>query len=38
MEALAAPQKEADRAKKQADDTQALEEKSRRSNIASFRP
>jgi hypothetical protein len=38
LEALAAPQKEADRAKKQADDTQALQEKSRQSNIASFRP
>lgn len=38
LEALAAPQKEADRAKKQADDTQALQEKSRLSNIASFRP
>jgi hypothetical protein len=38
LEALAAPQKEADRAKKQAADTQALQEKSRLSNIASFRP
>lgn len=38
LEALAAPQKEADRAKKQADDTQALQEKSRLSNIAGFRP
>jgi len=38
LEALAAPQKEADRAKKQADDLQALEQKSRQSNIASFRP
>jgi len=38
LEALAAPQREADRAKKQADDLQALEQKSRQSNIASFRP
>ncbi len=38
LEALAAPQKEADRAKKQSDDAQALQEKSRLSNIASFRP
>ena len=38
LEALAAPQREADRARKQADDTQALQEKSRLSNIASFRP
>jgi hypothetical protein len=38
LEALAAPQKAADRAKKEADDLQAREEKSRQSNIASFRP
>lgn len=38
LEALAAPQKEADRAKKQADDNLALQEKSRLSNIAGFRP
>ena len=38
LEALAAPQREADLAKKQADDTQALQEKSRLANIASFRP
>ncbi len=38
LEALAAPQREADLAKKQADATQALQEKSRLSNIASFRP
>jgi hypothetical protein len=38
LEALAAPEKEAARAKKQADDNQALEEKSRLTNIAGFRP
>ncbi len=38
LEALAAPQREAERAKKQADDIEALQEKSRLSNIASFRP
>jgi hypothetical protein len=38
LEALDAPQKEADRAKKQAEDNQALKEKSRLSNKASFRP
>jgi hypothetical protein len=38
LEALSAPEKEAQRAKKQADDNQALQEKSRLSNIASFRP
>jgi hypothetical protein len=38
LEALAAPEREAERAKKQAGDNQALEEKSRLSNIASFRP
>jgi hypothetical protein len=38
LEALAAPAREAERAKKQADDNQALQEKSRLSNIAGFRP
>jgi hypothetical protein len=38
LEALAAPEKETERARKQADDSQALQEKSRLSNIASFRP
>jgi hypothetical protein len=38
LEALAAPQKEAERARKQADDSQALQEKSRLSNIAGFHP
>lgn len=38
LEAIAAPEKEAERAKKQADDRQALQEKSRLSNIAGFRP
>jgi hypothetical protein len=38
LETLEAPQKEADRAKKQAEDNQALKEKSRLSNKASFRP
>jgi hypothetical protein len=38
LEALGAPQREADLAKKAADDTLALQEKSRLSNIASFRP
>ena len=38
LETLAAPQKEADRAKKQAEDSLAQQEKSRLSNKASFRP
>jgi hypothetical protein len=38
LEALAAPEKEAELAKKQADDLQALQEKSRLANIGSFRP
>jgi hypothetical protein len=38
LEALAAPEKEAAQAKKQAEDLQALQEKSRLANIGSFRP
>ena len=38
LEALSAPEREAERARKQAADNQALQEKSRLSNIASFRP
>ncbi|MGA2879305.1 MAG: hypothetical protein ABSG13_10180 [Bryobacteraceae bacterium] len=38
LEALGAPEKEAERARKQAQDNLALQEKSRLSNIASFRP
>jgi hypothetical protein len=38
LDALEAPQKEADRVRKQADDNQAQEEKSRLANKASFRP
>ncbi len=38
LEALAAPEREAERARKQAADNQALQEKSRLSNIAGFRP
>jgi hypothetical protein len=38
VEALAEPEREAERARKQADDNQALQEKSRLSNIAGFRP
>jgi hypothetical protein len=38
LDALEAPQKEADRAKKQADENQAEQEKSRLANKASFRP
>jgi hypothetical protein len=38
LDALEAPQKEADRVKKQAEDTQVEEEKSRLANKASFRP
>jgi hypothetical protein len=38
LDALEAPQKEADRVKKQAEDNQAEQEKSRLANKASFRP
>jgi hypothetical protein len=38
LEALGAPEKEAERARKQAEDNLALQQKSRLSNIASFRP
>lgn len=38
LDALAAPQKEAERARKQAEENQMLEEKSRLANKASFRP
>ena len=38
LEALSAPQREAERATREADDTHELQEKSRLSNIASFRP
>jgi hypothetical protein len=38
LDALEAPQKEADRAKKQAEDNQTEQEKSRLANKASFRP